>query len=587
MILSSSEALQIARNPTNQPQVARGRSYESRLRILTQAYTLTEIEKQTAWLEIKRYLWDILTVEKYDAIIKYFTFPLSVVNVTNDILTDLFFVFHGRNASFEIEMPNDNPRGEAIIDDMLSGLNIRSWIEDKGKEVLKCSPNSVVVVDLDDNGKPVLLLVNNEKLKGYHFTESGAFHYVVFEHSNGKDSNGNIWQKVAVYDDAFYRVYLVDNGKYTLETESPHNLGYCPAYFFYNKPLNSKLEFNRCVPLSLTTGILSEWAIFEAFIYYANHYSAFPIMEYADNGCNVQGCEGGIIASVPIRGAGDSIVGNTTPSECPSCAKKGLIGPGTTMGIEVSEDANIQDTRGVLRFVVNDVTSLEHLGKYQDIKKDFVLMSTIGYSNVITKDAVNEVQIRALMQSRMKPLLDIKKHLECLYKWIAKTATKLAHDIDIEVSANYGTEFFILTESDLLILIQDAKKAGVQSSEIAELNKMLIQTKYKNDPYKAQKMDIAADLEPSPYDTREEVKDKFLSGMISPEDYYLKLNFIDLLARFEREDGSIVDFGSGMIYSKKIDTIKSVLYSYIKPILKNENKQVPGGGNGVTDTQHA
>ena len=576
MSLLSNQAIAAAMSPPNYQKVKKGEKYTSRLKILTEPFSSEEIQEQSAWNELTSYLRNTLTSEKYQAISKFFTFPLSAVNISNDILTDLFFVFHGKNAAFNIDYPN--ARFKDIAESVLSELGIRSWIEENGKKVLKCSPNAVVVIDLDDKGNPMLLNIPNNKLMGYEFKTDCSFDFVVFEHSRDKE---NKIKRVAVYDDEYYRVIDVENGRGTMVTENAHNLGYCPAKFFFDKPLNEKYEFNRAVPLSSVTGVLSEWAIFEAFILYAHNYGAFPAIEYADSGCEQLGCEGGIIQSRLISNDNDNPI-YTQPSECPSCAKKGFIGPGTAIGVSVSEDASVQDTRGILRFVVPDVTSLKHLGEYQDRKENFIKVSVAGYNNVTTKEAVNESQVKYLKESRLKPILDIKKHLEELYKWIAKTTVKLLYDVDIKVSANFGTEFFILTESDLLLLITAAKAAGVQSSEIAELNQVLIQTKYKNDPHKARRMLIAADVEPSPYDSRAEVKEKFSSGMISREDYFIKLNFIDLLAKFERENGDIVQFGSEIAYSKKIEKIKNTLLFYTNQMLINEStEQVQGSGTGV------
>ena len=185
MSLSSNQALEIAKNPTNQASVLKGEKYESRLRILTQAYSAEDIEHQSAWRELKTYLYNTLTTDKYNAVLKYFTFPLSVVNISNDIMTDIYTVFNGRNANFDIKYPNERFKENAQA--VLAAVNVRQWIERKGREVLKCMPNSITVVDINEQGEPVLILVPNSKLKGYDFKKDGSFDFVVFEHSCGED----------------------------------------------------------------------------------------------------------------------------------------------------------------------------------------------------------------------------------------------------------------------------------------------------------------------------------------------------------------------------------------------------------------
>ena len=582
MSLSSTQAMEMVKNPPNQTQVQEGREYQSELRILTKPYDGKAIEKEKAWLEVKNYLRNVLTTDKYEAIMKFFTFPLEIVNVSNDILTDLYKVFQGRNAAFDVLYPNE--RFKEIAETALSELNVKQWIEEKGKEVLKSEPNSIVVVDIDEEGKAILVLISNEQLKGYQLTKEGDFESVVFLHSIGTDLIGN-FKRIALYDSEMYRVYMVRDGNYTLEVDNPHDLGYCPAHFFFDKPLLNEHLFSRSVPLSNSRGVMLEWELFQKFMYYADYYSAFPVMEYSDTPCEFD-CTNGVILGEPIINEAGDQAGTTPNKDCPSCSSKTLIGPGTAVAIHVSADKEDQDTRGVLKFVTCDTKALERLDKRQMQRESSIKVNTVGFNNVVTKEAVNEQQVRALQESKLKPLFDIKIHLEKLYKWIVKTSIKLIYDTDVMVSANFGTEFFVLSENDILLLIQEAKKAGVQATEVAELNYLLAHTKYRNDPSKAQYMRITADLEPSAFDTREEVEKKFAAGMLSREDYYLHLNFTDLINNFERDNGSIVVFGSELPYSTKIERIRTTLDFYIKQKLPDERvddeaEQIQSSGQGT------
>jgi hypothetical protein len=489
-------------------------------------------------------------------------------------MTDIYTVFNGRNANFDILYPNERFKENATT--VLSGLNIKHWIEEKGKDVLKCMPNSITVIDINEQGEPILILVPNNKLLGYELKKDASFDYVVFEHSCGDD-----WTKIAVYDDEYYRVFLrTDTGNVQLLVENEHSLGYCPARFFYDKPLNNKYDFDRCVPLSNVMGVMSQWQLMETYIFYADHYSSFPAVEFADNECTVEGCNNGTIDGEPILNDVNEVISYTLPKPCPNCAKSGLIGPGTAVGIEVSEDSDIQDTRGVLRFVSPDVSSLEYAVGKQTDRENFIKLNTVGYNNVVTKEAVNEQQIRFLAESRSKTPREISTHLSDLYTWIVQTIHNLMFDTDVTINASFGTEFLVLSEKDLMILIQEAKKAGVQSSVIADFNKQLIETKYKTQPSKVSYMSIASDLEPSPFDTREEVEKKYKDRMITDVDYYIKLNFYDLIRRFEMENGSIVSFGIELPYDTKIKRIKDTLIFYT-------NQKLESNGDDTTEQANA
>lgn len=585
MSLSSDQARKAAENPPNQKKVKEGEKYQSRLRIQTEAYSREAIRSQSAWIELDNYLSNTLTSDKYNAITEYWQFPLPIVNISNDIVTDLYTVFNGRNADFSTQYPNE--RFKEIAEQTFSNLGIREWIERKGKKVIKSAPNSVTVVDLDEEGNPLLLLIPNERIKGYEFTKEGAFDYIVFLHSKGKLDNGNEWKKWAVYDDNFYRVVLEVKGSFSLSEENEHGLGYCPAKFFYDKPRVSKHDFDRSIPFTNTMGVMSKWTVFELFIYYAEHYNTFPAMEFADNGCDVSGCEGGIIYHDAVLNDQNDIITHKWQEECPTCAKKGLIGPGTAVGIEVSQDADVQDTRGVLKFVTPDTKSLEYIRKVQEGREDFIKQNTVGYNNVTTKEAVNEAQIRFLAESRSKTPREISMLLSELHIWMVETVALLLYDTQVTAFANYGTEFLVLTEKDILMLIQEAKKSGVQASEIAELNHMLIQTKYKTQPDKMRRLMITADLQPSAFDTIEELEKKFSAGMITREDYYISLNFNDLIRRFEMENGNIVTWGNELNYDKKIQRIYDTLIFYTNQKLEsneqNSSEQSIISATGTSD----
>ena len=130
MKLSENELIKIVQTPPNAQSVKKGEMYQSRLRILTKAYNAQDIYNESGWQEIQYRLAEKFTAEKYNTILKYFTFPLAVVNITNDVLTDLYYVFNSKNASFDIEFPNE--RAKETIESAIAKLDLRYWIEQYG-----------------------------------------------------------------------------------------------------------------------------------------------------------------------------------------------------------------------------------------------------------------------------------------------------------------------------------------------------------------------------------------------------------------------------------------------------------------------
>lgn len=563
------------RNPTNQSQILKGRKYQSSLRIMTLPLGAEDMQKEHGWRALTENLASKLSSDKNDVINKYWTFPLSTSIIANDIATDLFKVFDGRNASFHIEYQSD--RTKEVSDVLLTELNVNRWIEKEAKKVLLYAPNTIAVVDKDDNGDPFLLAIDNDRLYAYEFVKGSdsVFEYIAFVHSTG-EANGSKWTRYSVYCDGFYRVITKVNNNYLEDFANPHTLGYCPARFFYNKPLISTDTFNRSIPFSCVRGAMFQWTIFDLFEKYQDHFAGFQIIQYAESYCHIDGCDqNGTISHDRILNEDGNVTAAAYTSSCPNCASKSLIAPGSAIGVVVSDVKEDQDARGVFGFIAPDITAVKYIGEKQKLLEQFIKENAVGASNAMNDSAMNETQILALVESKNKPLFEIKFNLENLDVWIKETAVKVTYEgAQIKATSNYGTEFYILTVDKIITLITAAKAAGAQSTYIEQLNKMLIVTEYKNDPLLIKKMLIAADLEPNAYDSQQEARDKFKEGMMTREDYYLKSNFTDLLNEFQRENGSIVTFGIELPYATKIQRIKNSLYYYIsKKITEDEERQ--------------
>jgi hypothetical protein len=310
-------------------------------------------------------------------------------------------------------------------------------------------------------------------------------------------------------------------------------------------------------------GVMEDWQELELYDTYQYKYAAFQVVEFAQPPCEDTTCNDGIVTIPAEIGEGGELLKAEFKAACPTCAKNAFMAPGTAIAVDVGVDKEDMDVRGVFRYVAPDVNALKAAGEKNDSRKSEIKVSVVGYSEAITSEAVNEVQVGALVESRKQPLFAIKHHLEELYKWIVKGVMKLTYDIPVSVHANYGREFFIMTEQELIEVIKMAKEAGVQSSVIAELNRTLVATKYKSDPEKVERMLIAADLEPNAYDSIEEARKKFMEKSMNPMDYFIKANFTSLLREFEIRNGDIVTYGSDILYKDKIKAIKETLIEYV------------------------
>ena len=559
MRLSESSLIDKIKKKPNSDKIHEMRRYQSRLKVMAEPLFFWEIEQESGWSEVKQAIRNSVTEEKYNRVLNYFSYPLPIVSIANDISEDLNRVFNGRNANFSVQYPNK--RAEAQSRDLLMHLNTREWIEKHGRKVFKCQPQTIVVVDKDTTGVPYYLSIGIDKLIGYDCDEYDEFKYIIFEHSEGVDDLGK-FKKIAFYDDEFYRVIEQRSGQMSLITENAHGLKYCPARWFVDESLNSRDKAKRYAPLSPVLGTMSEWTQFYAYSFYAEHYGVFPVVEFAAAVCEEEFCTNGMV-SYPLESGGMS-----TPTNCPSCTKNKFNGAGTAIKINPRIDNEENDSSGYFRFISPPTANLEFEQTKQDHRENFIKVNTTGFNDVISKDAVNADQVRSLMEDRKKPLLKLAGFCNRLHKWMVQTAIKLAINTSVKVHANYGTEWFLLTEAQLQQLFKGAKDAGLPESEIDQLYNLLIETKYKGQPQTVQKLMIENNLNPQPYQNIKECFDLVANGVMTQLDLYIKANLIKFIKRFERENGSIVEFGSDISFEQKID----IIYNTFKNYVRNENE---------------
>ncbi len=577
MLLNESQVIKLIKSKSN--QLGMMQAYESRLKVMSEPLFFRELESEVGWNEIKLAIRNSITPEKYQRVLQYFSYPLAIVSISDDIIEDLNRVFNGRNANFSIQYPNK--RAEAQAAELLYKVNTRQYVEAVGRRAFKCKPQTIVVVDKDAMGIPYYVTVELDKLIGYQLSEcKSKFKYIIFHHSDGTDEMGE-YKRIAFYDDEYYRVIEIRDKKYSLILESPHNLGYCPARWFVDDALNTKDDVKRYAPLSKVLGSMSEWQQFHAYSYYAEHYGVFPVVEYAAAVCEDEYCVNGMVSEPMENGE------MSTPTSCRTCSANKFSGAGTAIKINPKIDNDENDVSGYFRFISPPTANLEFEQTKQDGRENFIKVNTTGFNDMMNKEAVNADQVRSLMEDRKKPLLKLAGILNRVHKWLVETCIKLAIDADVKVHANYGTEWFLLTEAQLQELFVGAKAAGMPESEIDQIYKLLIETKYKGDPQTVHKLMIENNLNPAPYSTVEECYKKKEQGVMSSEDLYIKANFTKFVSKFERENGSIVEFGSDITFQQKIDIIYNTFKNYVKDEKEQDDDGQSGREQGTAESDEA
>ena len=583
MQLTDIQVIELVKKKPHYEKVVRGLNYESRLKVMTETLFKEEIQTERGYREITDLMVWHLGADKAARTLEFMTFPLITTGVTNDCLLDLYKVFDARNSSFKNQYTNKT--AEERAEGVLAQIDVRKFIERVGKKVLKNQPNTFVIIDKDEKGVPYLLDIDNDDVLGYHFKEGSdsELDYLIFKHSEVKDEQGRKVELIGFYDAFAYRVLKQSGGgNYVIVTNNPHNLGYCPCIPFFNKTLNSKNDFDRWNPFAAVLTLLLRFTTNDTYLNYAELYTVFPVIERQKPQCNDESCENGFI-SMPLEGGG------VAKKACETCkTNSGLVGPGTVINNPPRRFEEEADNTGTFSFVAPPITGIEFEQAQQEKREKGIKLSVTGINKVLEKEAVNADQVKALMEGAKSPLQFIASMLNHLHVFLVKTVVKLATNTEVNVHANYGTEWFILDENQIQILFDNAKKVGLPESEQGELYIQLIETKYKNDPYTKNRLLIEFNLNPAPFKTMEEVYKMNEKGIFSREDLAIKANITAFIKRFEREEGSIVAFGKDaiangkMTFEEKINNILTIFKTYITNEPNTSEQGGQQGNQGIT-----
>lgn len=220
-----------------------------------------------------------------------------------------------------------------------------------------------------------------------------------------------------------------------------------------------------------------------------------------------------------------------------------------------------------------DVDSLKFNVSEQDRLRDEIINSVVGNDeNLINEEAVNEKQVDAGFESQTNVLYRLKKGWEKIQKWADSTCCRLRYGGGyISCNINYGTRFFLQSVAELWKNYENAKEQGASEAVLDAIYDQIIVTEYRTNPQQMRRMRILGDLEPYRHATREEMRQLFNDGVVDAQTLAMKLQFSDLVKRFERENINVLEFGEGMPYDRKIAKIEETMKGYVSNAVVRNN----------------
>ena len=545
---------------------------------------MNSFDIQSPFTEFADWVSKLIPKDKYNIFLSLFRFPTKNIELTEDIYKELERVFDGRDSAVTYQFTDNTLQEdwEAYRQEMLHEPEV--W-QSKGWTALKTSINSILIVDLPskqltERPEPYFYFLNIESV--IDFSSKGEeLEWIIFNQPESR---------VAVFDGGSYRVYQKNKrGEIAEElVNAPHNLGYCPAKFFWSTPLTNKEPDIKKSPLAPQLGNLDWHLFFSVSKRHLDLYAPYPIYSAYKSDCHFRNnstgdyCDGGYLRN--IKGE-YKLLGDGTVERCPICSEKRIAGAGTFVEVPIPREKG-PDLKDPITITQIDRNSLDYnVDEEKRLANEIFTKITGAGGEVQQKESLNETQVTANFEEKKNVLMSLKRNFEKAQKFVDDTVCRLRYgEAFISSNINWGTEFYLYSIEELQRLYSEAKKSGASQARLDAIADQLIATENKNNPVQLQRMLLLKRLEPYRHLTLSEMQSLDAKQLIDPLLMLVKINFATFVERFERENINITEFGSALDLDKKVKIIFNKFLDYAKEQRNNISIGQAGKGDGKEPT---
>lgn len=567
MALELNQIKQILQKPSKRQVIQKAVNMQRRLRFHTETnIAVSDINQPTTiFLDWVKHL---LPKDKFNIFLRLFKFPLPTPAVVEDVYRELERVFYSRNSSSSYQF-TDSELAEDWSQYKKNNLNEPEVWKTTGWKRMQVSPNNILVVDLPQvqttsRPEPYFYWLEIDAVVDYQLSkqDENLFEWLVFNQPE---------HRIAVFDDTSIRVYQLNekNEIQSLVSEAQHDLGYCPARFFWSTQLNEKNKDLKKNPITKELSNLDWYLFFALSKQHLDLYAPYPIYSAYEADCNFENnetgdyCDGGFLRNVKGE---YKILNDGTVEKCPCCSEKRIAGPGSFLEVPIpNQTEGVADMRNPVQITTIDKDSLDYNVNECARLKNEIVISVVGSGGTVSeKEAINETQVTANFESKTSVLNALKTNFELAQKFVEDTVCKLRYGgAFISSSVSWGTEFYVFTVTELYSKYKQAKENGASNSELDAISQQILEVEYRNNPLVLQRMLILKQLEPYPHKTLDEVLKLYEKKLIDENLVKLKINFSTLVEKFERENINIIEFASNKPMREKIDIINKKFLEYV------------------------
>jgi hypothetical protein len=566
MALLKSQITALLKSPKNKATINKAQRHEQRLRF----HIDTNMESADASIVVNEFLMfvkSLLPKDKFNIFLQLFRFPLLTNELTEEIFEALEKVYDGKDAYEQFNFLS--PEFLADYQDYRQKIEADKFWKTEAFERAKVNINGFIVVDVESDQltadpEPYFYFLPINKVLDFDCNCKGVVEWIIFPQEENK---------IAVFDDETFRVFEVnDKGEITGEAliENKHDLGYCPAAFFWDETLKSGQPALKKSPLSNQLSNLDWLLFFKISKRHLDLYAPYPIYSGFEQDCNFENksngdyCDSGYIKN---QHGEYNVSRSGEIAKCPVCSEKRLAGVGSFIEVPIpSRDNDNADLRNPVQITTIDKESLDYNVEECSRLELAIYNAVAGYGGDISmKTAYNKDQVQANTESRRNVLLSFKKNLEKIQSWTEDTICRLRYGVGyINNTIQLGTDFYLYNTEQLNKMYGDAKTAGATDYQLDLIQDQIIETENRLNPMAKSRAEILKQLEPYRHQTRTEVLAMLDKNFGDKELIAIKLNFSTFVLRFERENTDIVEFGNTLSFDKKINIILNTFKSYGK-----------------------
>lgn len=392
------------------------------------------------------------------------------------------------------------------------------------------------------------------------------------------------------WDDTYcHRVQSLNGALTYIEPlRTVHGLPAVPAFFVTTRTPDPTRPVLRTSAIAAALPLLDDYLLDYNWVRLGNAYHANPKMwsygldcDYTPHLTQAQLNEGCLPVSC-VTGSGYVGIDGQQLGVCPRCNGKRKyipVGLDKTYILEPPQQGDVPLVNpGPAGYIVPDLTSLEYLAKSCEVAEGRIEKAILGKAGILemqTKTESGEAK-----KADLGPLTDRlnERGVDSITveKAICDAMARLRYGVEhFKASAlSRGRRYHFYDEQVVQAEYDEAKQGGADAGYLYSLLEDSLYAKFGNDPMELQRNLLKLELTPFPHLTE---KEALALGYVGVTDLLQKTYLNNFIARFERENGSILEFGSALSHEAKMKAIQTQLTAYVNEKLNQRRPDLLPG----------